>query len=579
MNKRSGRLSSIEMWLYRSRVVVVLALLWVAACTPAPSARQGSYPADSPETPVEVAPEAAHTAPRDTAGFDRFLSGDLTFADGFEVPPGEVWGFDPSVTTVVEVGANVIVRGELVMRPSSENVNHTLRFVDVDESRFVGGGIEPLETDVGLWVVDDGVLDLQGATRTAWAYEWQPEWDGDEVVAAPHIAGDYEGFTTVTGPGDVPVANPLGYAPELLNLTRNVRIEGTPGGKTHVFIKSSMQQTIRFVSIQHVAPDLSDATKRDRDQDETGRYGIHFHHNGEGSRGTIVEGVVVRDAGNHAFVPHASHGITFRDTIAFNTASAAYWWDPTSRRKPGNATNDTVYEHAVAALVRMTDGRDSAFQMGEGVRNTVVESVAVGVQTAGPDNSGFGWPGTEQGVWVFRNNLAHNNVAHGIFVWQNSSENHVIEGFTAYYNAKPGVSHGAYRNSYTYQDLVLLANDQRRGGQVAIESHAVGRPSRDGTVPMQLWDGVTTGGAILRTSGHAQDPEAPVRFVDCDFSGVVLGEGPGHYSIYEFVDCGLSPTDITIDFMHPDSVVRSQDGDVAWELTPDGVINEIPPFA
>jgi hypothetical protein len=216
--------------------------------------------------------------------------------------------------------------------------------------------------------------------------------------------------------------------------------------------------------------------------------------------------------------------------------------------------------------------------MGEGNNNSVVGSVAVGVQSAGPDNSGFGWPGTEQGVWNFHDNVAHNNVGHGIFVWQNSRENNVIDGFTAYYNAKAGVSHGAYRNSYTYRDLVLLDNDQRRGGFVAIESRAVGRPSSDGSTDMQLWEGVATGGGVLRTSPHAQDPEAPVRFVDCDFSQVIVSEGPGHYSLYEFVGCGLTPADVTIEFMHPDSIFRFQDGDSAWELTADGVVRDIPLF-
>jgi len=506
------------------------------------------------------------------------LSGDVGFESGFEVPSGEVWAFDPERTTVVEVGGNVVVRGSLVMRPASGDVEHTLRFVGIDESLFVGGGMEPLASDVGLWVVGDGSLDLQGTPVTSWSYEWQPEWDDDEVVAAPNTPGDYDGFVTVEGPQSIPAPNALGFATELLNLTRNVRVEGTPEGRTHVFIRSTQPQTIRFASIRYVAPDLQDPSIRERDQDETGRYGIHFHHNGEASRGSIIEGVVVRDAGNHAFVPHGSNGITFRDTIAFDTLNAAYWWDPTSVRKPGNATNDTLYERAVAAMVRTTNGRDPAFQMGEGDNNTVVGSVAVGVQTSGPDNSGFGWPGTEQGVWNFSGNVAHNNFGHGVFVWQNSRENHLVEGFTAYYNAKSGVSNGAYRNSFTYRDLVILENDQRRGGGVAIESRAVGRPSADGSADMQLWDGITTGGSVLRTAPHAQDPEAPVRFQSCDFAEVIMSEGPGHPSVYEFVECGLTPSDITIEYMHPDSVLRAQDGDDAWELRSDGVARDILPF-
>ena len=251
---------------------------------------------------------------------------------------------------------------------------------------------------------------------------------------------------------------------------------------------------------------------------------------------------------------------------------------PDKPAQAGNATDDTLYDHAVAAMVRTTGGRDPAFQMGEGENNIVVDSVAVGVQTSGPNNSGFGWPGTEQGAWGFSGNSAHNNVGHGIFVWQNSRETHVIDGFSAYYNAKSGLFHGAYRNSFTYRDLVLLDNDQKRGGHVAVVSRAVGRPSSDGSTAMQLWDGVTTGGAVLRTSRHAQDPEAPVGFIDCDFSEVVVSEGPGHHSLYEFVECGLSPSDIIIEFMHPNSILRFQDGEAAWELGADEIARDIRPF-
>ncbi len=515
-----------------------------------------------------------------TGEADRVLTGEVVFTEGFEVPPGEVWVFDADVTTTVETAGNVVVLGTLIMHPGRGDVTHTLRFVDVDESRFVGRGMDPVTEDVGLWVVGDGAVDLQGEEKTGWAYEWQEGWDGDEVIAAPNQPGDYDTFRPVAERDDVPEPNELGYAAELMNLTRNVRIEGTPEGKTHVFIRSTRPQTIRHVAIRYVAPDLADPSLRERSQDQTGRYGLHFHHNGEASRGSMVEGVVIRDADNHAFVPHASHGITFRDTIAFKTKSAAYWWDPTTRLSPGNATNDVLWDHVIAAHVETIDGRDTAFQLGEGERMTVVDSVAVGVQGSGPADSGYHWPGTEQGVWEFRGNIAHNNDANGIFVWQNTSETHVVEDFTAYYNSSPAIVHGAYRNSYVYRGLTLLDNDQRRGGDVAIESHAVGRPASDGGTDMQLWEAVTTGEAVLRTAGHAQDPEAPVRFVDCDFSEVILSEGEGHPSIYEFVDCALTREDFTIEYMHQDSVVRVQDGTAAWRLSPDGAVTtDIAPFA
>ncbi len=507
------------------------------------------------------------------------LSGSVEMPEGFEVPAGETWTFDPEQSTTVEVGGNVVVAGALVMRPASRDVTHTLRFVGVDETRFSGGGMEPIAEDVGLWVIGDGVLDVAGTGKPAWAYEWQTEWAGDEVVAAPNEPGVYDQFPVVGGPDEVPDPNGLGMRTELLNLTRNVVIEGTPQGKAHIFIRSSRPQHLSYLLVRYMGPDLSEADRRARDQDQTGRYALHFHHNEDASRGSVVEGVVVRDADNHAFVPHASHGITFRDTISFNTRNAAYWWDPTSRRNPGNASSDIRYERAVAALVHPGDRRDGAFQLGEGEGSALVDSVAVGVQTAGNDNSGYHWPGTERGVWEFNGNIAHNNFAHGIFVWQNARDTHVIEDFTAYYNAKAAIKHGAYRNAYIYRDLTLLDNDLRRGDDTAIESHAVGRRAGDGNSDMQLWEDVRTDGAVLRTAGNAQDPEAPVRFVRCDFRQVVLADGRGHPSDYEFIDCGLGPDDVIVERMHPDSTFRVQDGDEAWELRPGGETTAIAPFA
>ena len=53
-------------------------------------------------------------------------------------------------------------------------------------------------------------------------------------------------------------------------------------------------------------------------------------------------------------------------------------------------------------------------------------------------------------VWpdaiVEEGNLAHNNLASGIFVWQNVREPHRIRGFTAYNNGSHGIHHGAHRD-------------------------------------------------------------------------------------------------------------------------------------
>jgi hypothetical protein len=61
----------------------------------------------------------------------------------------------------------VIVRGTLAMKPASASIVHRLAFVNVNEATYIGGGLEPVPADVGLWV-RDGQLDLEGTPKTAW---------------------------------------------------------------------------------------------------------------------------------------------------------------------------------------------------------------------------------------------------------------------------------------------------------------------------------------------------------------------------------------------------------------------------
>lgn len=524
----------------------------------------------STEAPTTEPSSVAGTSA--TSGQTVVLSGEESFPDGFVVPAGDTWVFDPNVDTKVTVSGNVIVEGTLEMAPASGDVEHLLVFEGVDDSAFVGGGMGPVDSDVGLWVVGDGQLMIEGEAKPAWGYEYDPAWTGDEVVAVPSTPGEYQNFTPVSV---TPAANALGYQPELLDLTRNVRIEGTPEGYTHVFIHSTQPQTIRYAALRWVAPELGET-------DKTGRYGIHFHMAGDGSRGSLVEGVVIRDTGNHAFVAHASHGVTFRDTIAFQVANEAYWWDEPpdaegDNYNPVNDTNDLVWDHDVAAGVRYGEGgnrfRLSAFFLGNGQNVSLTNSVAVGVQgEAGEDHSGFIWPEAAGAVWTFENNIAHNNEANGIFTWQNNKQRHDVDDFTAYYNAGAGIINGAYENSYQYTNPTLLQNG------IAVVSNALGAAS-DGR-DTQVWTNVKTGGGELLIAEHATPVEAPVRFVGCDFQGVIVADSEGaEASSYEFVGCALEPNDFDLRNARPDGVFRVQRVDgTAYQLDGNGSVTDIEPF-
>jgi len=494
------------------------------------------------------------------------------YPTGFEVPAGETWTFDPHQNVTVTSGGNVVVRGTLVIRPD-DDVTHILRFTGINETNFQGGGdgTVPIASDVGLWVVGSGRVIIEGKEKRAWGYEFDPAWKGDEVIAAPNTPGDFDGFRTVTS---TPPPNALGYRTELLNLTRNVRIEGEPDGYTHVMIRSSRPSTIRYAALRYVAPNPA----RFSSNDSTGRYGIHIHLAGNGSRGTLIEGVVIRDANNHAFVPHGSHGITFRDTIAYNVRSEAYWWDDPA---PGhhNESADIVFDRAVAALIRGAAGgnhhRLAAFYLGAGHNPTVVNSVVVGMQNEGGANrSAYLWPEDSEASWNFKGNVAHNNDSHGIHVWQNNELPHLIENFTAYYNSGAGVNHGAYKNSYEYVNLVLLHNG------LAVHSHALGEPG-DGGAPTQSWSNLKTNGGALYIDKHELAGERPVLFRDCDFGRVIVDDAEGSApGLYDFVRCGLEPSDFDLRNAHPGGVFRVQRANgTAYRLTADGRVTSISPFA
>lgn len=443
--------------------------------------------------------------------------------------------FTPSTSRELRSTGNVVVRGDLEMQPAAAAVQHTLTFVGVDEDAFVGSGMQVLDTDVGLWVEHMGRFVATGATKVPWTrvtgsvaagaeaivVEDATGWEvGDEIVIVPTLPPSlvpsdhsaWEGYDrstigsiAVSGPGtsrSIKLAHMTQHAhpevdgkwrAEVLNLTRNVVVQGEPPTGTEeepifhrahtMFLHTMNAQTVRNVEYRHMGPrkvqygtsipytdELSDGI--------VGRYVVHFHHAGDGSRGSLVENVVVHDAGSRAFVPHASHGITLRGTVAHDTFDDAYWWDKrlsTETSTSQNDSHDILIEDAVASRVQANPNyrgfRLSGFDLGGGLGNTVVGSVAVGI-VGGQDAAGYEWiSGRGDSVWTFHDNIAHNNKFHGIFTWQNGHELHVVEDFVGYYNSVSGIDHGAYGNRYHYRDITLYGNEVS-----GVQVHAVSAP-------------------------------------------------------------------------------------------------------
>lgn len=195
-----------------------------------------------------------------------------------------------------------------------------------------------------------------------------------------------------------------------------------------------------------------------------GDYPIHFHLNGSSTAGTLVEGVVVINGKHHAFVPHGSYGITFRDTIAYNTSGAPYWWDP--EESSADRSNNILYDHALADGVTVGPGDENGFRLAgfmlrAGNGNIVRNSAAINIKPPHiKDCAGFQWPEDADSVWGFTNNYSISpSGCHGIFTWQNDGNPHVIDGFRG-----GGIDHGAYANKYAYRNVDVPYVEIHAGG-------------------------------------------------------------------------------------------------------------------
>jgi hypothetical protein len=502
---------------------------------------------------------------------------------GVVIKPRGKLVFHPGRSVTLQSRGNVVVRGRLTVRPRRPAIVHRLLFPRIDERRFVGGGMEVVPSDVGLWVTDNGVLDIAGSPKLAWTKAsgavpvgatnvtlrddpvgWRV---GDEVVLTPTLSPSnpqhdiaYDTGTvvavdrltkriTLSSPTKfehpaVEVEPGVVHTAEILNLTRNVRIEGTAAGRSHVWIRSSRRQYVRNATLRHTGPRRTRKDFPAFTEPVLGRYSLHFHMMDNASRGSIVEGVVVTESGNHAFVPHQSHGITFRDCITHNTFEDAYWWDPSPDpgKIPAHPTDDALYERCVASMVQSDPPSHgflmAGFFLGARNRNVIRNCVAVGVQGS-VDSCGFIWPeNSSGGFWKFEDCLAHNNRVNGITAWHNNDLPHVISRYTAYHNGRAGILHGAYTNGFHYVDSVLYGNRF-----AAIDSHALSL-----SAPLLTFTGIRCDQAGLSpycvvTTEHVAAPVAPARFVGCHFRGYgtaafgFVDPGSPFPNLYTLTDC------------------------------------------
>jgi hypothetical protein len=476
-----------------------------------------------------------------------------------------------AVNVQLTLFGNLIVdQGGVLSLNSSANAVWQILFIVPSEGQFVGGGNVPLDSDVGLWVTGAGRVNLQGAPKTSWTHLTGTASAGslvinvqdatgwhlqDQLAIAPTEPPTVPGFsqhfetpviaaingTQITLFSRLAYNHPsvtfhgATYTAEVMNLTRSAMIEGRPGYRTHFWIHNTSAPAsphiIKYVQFRYLGPWDRGAFTDGNLIGTVGRWGgPHFHENGDFTRGSQVEGSVVRDFGAHAFVPHDSNGVTFQDDIAFNGYLDAYWFDTTDSMGMCMAgPNHLTYNHDIAANILSNPAtrgyRISGFFLGFGDTNgsamssNVAENdVAVGIQ-GNVSSSGFIWPeACRDGTWRFdTGNTAHNNAVNGIFVWQNDSLDHQILNFVAYYNGKAGIEHGAYVNNYLYQNVSLYGN-----ASVALKVHALTRPNGPHSLGFvnSYFDAAGHQYAVM--TGDHSTAGGPVYFIGDTFTGYTV---------------------------------------------------------
>jgi len=525
---------------------------------------------------VQDEPVPPSPTPTPDGTYDRRLSGFL--AGGFTVPAGQNWKVDG----LVQTDANAVVHGTLTMRPGD-----TLRFVGINDHNFVGGGMDPLDSDVGLWVMGAGVLDAQGTPKTAWtrtpstATGWKT---GDELWITPTAPGDLTCRPFKMG-DNVPRAYANVPAAEVFNTARDVSIEGTSSGRSHVFIRSTSKQIIDHVQLNHMGPS-------DEDGDGVlGRWALHMHHCHDSQKGKTFKGIVTKNGQARAIVAHMANGITFEECISFRNQQSPFWWDD------GDESHNCSFVRCLSAEVAPGGTTEihtnTAFMAQKGDGNAFIECIAVGTQGGG-DPSGFMWPGKAKSAWEFRDCVAHNNKGNGVYWWQNNITDpaHVINGFVAYNNTNRAFLHGAYGNPVRWMDLVAMGNH--------VEFHAAGKASDPGADGKRTIHGLERGTVDVAgqsphafvASGSNTPASVPTEIFDVKFAGatksaIFFDMNAGQQRMFDFVGCTVDGRELQsgdLEISHekgtPDVLIRVQRSDgTAFKMAGNRTVTNIQSFA
>jgi hypothetical protein len=227
----------------------------------------------------------------------------------------------------------------------------------------------------------------------------------------------------------------------------------------------------------------------------------------------------------------------------------AFWWDLSLEGgRDLVPSDDIVYERCVAHFVK--SGGNSrynltGFLMGAGAGNIARGCVSTGIQGGAESSAGFHWPShsRDKNIWIFEENLAHNNRHSGIYFWQNGAPRTIVDRFTAYHCGQ-GIFAGSYSNLVSYRDCTIYAC-RKNGLVISALPSREGRRSGETITYEGMYidqDGLSDY-AVHITKHIARGASDRVTILEGGvFTGgrvaqVGIPDGGRHPQLYDFVDC------------------------------------------
>ena len=491
---------------------------------------------------------------------------------------------DPNKELRIVTTENIVIKN-LTWKSS---LKQEIIFEGINENDYRGGGMDIPKSDKGLYITGNTLV--AGSGKTPWTNLKSGVAAGDSIIkvnsatgwkAGDRIVltatnGNYKNFDTCiiksTSTTTITLLKPLTYNHnanynkftkkyiygEVLNLTRNLKISGTPTGRAHIIFLMAGKQMISNLEVSYMGP------RKNKDE-VLGRYNFHFHHCGDGSIGSVIKGVVVRDGGSNGFVPHASNGILFEDDIVWGlTWSNGYWWDfPDSTMD--NSSHGITFNRCVAGNIKTeaaTAYSLAGFVLGVGTNNTVKNCI-VNSNYGAAGSAGYLWPARanyQPNTWVVENNMTHDVRENGLRVWQNDSSNHVIKGFVAYNCMESGMSVGAYHQNYHFDSSYLISNKY----SIVLHANPIPKGDKDkyGYI-LSFYNIKATDSLYL--APHTLINEGSTGFVNCSFPGVIVSELPRRVpfaiGFYDFINCNLLPSNFKVYGMEVGSLIKIKNAD------------------